>query len=161
MKRAIPVGWQRDVPDVIRAHDTIDKPDYADLFTAVACGDTDVSPERWARAMFEHAPRGRVRLVLVAAVLAQRRILGLRLESRRSPDHLLGWRIAAAGENWIRLEAESALLTGHLVLQRDGRKLHLATFVRYHRRLATLIWPPVSLLHRRVGIVLMRHAAMV
>ena len=59
----------------------------------------------------------------------------------------MGWKIADRGDSWIRLEAASWFLTGHVLVHVDNDQLSLASFVRYDRPLATLVWPPVSLIH--------------
>ena len=46
----------------------------------------------------EDAPL-RLRVLLRIAVLVQTDLLGLRLNRRPSPDHFLGWRIAARGDH--------------------------------------------------------------
>lgn len=159
MTHATEARWQRQVPAAVSAHDTMEQPDYADVFTAVARRTPEGSPVQWVHATFERrAPRW-VRLIIGLAVVVQRTVLGMRIEAHRSAQHLLGWRIAATGENWVRLEAASPLMTGHLVLQHEGRDLSMATFVRYNRRLAAFVWPPVSRLHRLVGLLLIHHAA--
>ena len=147
------VRWQREVPEAIRSLDTLTSPDYADLFTAAASQATDWPAEQWARAVFEGAPAP-MRLLIP---FVHRVVLGLRLESRPSPDHLLGWRIAHREDSWVRMETGSWFMTPHLVLKVDEGRLSVATFIRYDRRLAALVWPPVSILHRRVGLVLLRH----
>jgi hypothetical protein len=148
------VLWQRDAPEVIRSLDTLAGPDYVDIFTATAAEAADTSPEQWVRAVLERVPAGMRRFV----PLAHRFLLGLRLEPRPSPDHLLGWKIADRGDSWLRIEAASWFMTAHCVLHVDDRQVSLATFVRYDRRLAALVWPPVSIIHRQVGLALMRHA---
>jgi hypothetical protein len=152
--RVATVLWQRDAPEVIRSLDTLASPDYVDIFTATAPEATDTSLEQWVRAVLHRLPARMRRLV----PLAHRFLLGLRLEPRPSPDHLLGWTIAARGENWLRIEAASWFMTAHCVFHVDDGQASLATFVRYDRRLAALVWPPVSIIHRQVGLTLMRHA---
>jgi hypothetical protein len=49
-------------------------------------------------------------------------------------------------------------MTAHVIFHFDGPVASLAAFVRYDRPLANIIWPPVSIIHRRVGLALMRHA---
>jgi hypothetical protein len=97
-------------------------------------------------------------LVRLIVPFAQRVVLGLRLEPRSSPDHPLGWKIADRGDGWVRIEAASWFMTAHLVAKIDGRQVSAATFVRYDRRIAALVWPPVSTLHRQVGVFLIRRA---
>lgn len=86
----------------------------------------------------------------------QRVFLGLRLKLRASPDHLLGWKIADRDENWIRIEAASWFLTGHVVIHVDEGQVSFASFIRYDRRVAAFVWPPVSLIHRQVALALVR-----
>jgi len=156
------VAWQRNVPAAVRRHDSFDHHDYADVFTAITPAASQRSPEEWVRLMLDDPSLG-VRAVVLIAAVAQRLFLGFPLEAPGGQRHqphssIFGWRITARGHDWIRLEAASRLMSGHLVLQCGDERLSLATFVRYERRLARLIWPPVSLLHRQVGLFLMRHA---
>jgi ketosteroid isomerase-like protein len=155
---AVPaVVWQRDVPQAIRSLDTMLSPDYADIFTATTSETPDMSAEQWARAALQAMPL----LLRLLTAFAQRLLLGLRLQWRRSPEQLLGWKITDRGGNWFRIEAASWFMTAHCVLHVDERHASLATFVRYDRRIAALIWPPVSIVHRRVGLALMRRGATV
>jgi hypothetical protein len=151
------VRWQRGVPQALAALDTLVYPDYTDVVTGPVSSTSDMTPEQAARAVLGNLPRSLVLFV----PFAQRAVLGLRLRLRPSPDHLLGWKIAARGEDWIRIEAASWFLTGHVVMQATDGVLSFATFVRYDRWLAALVWPPVSLIHRQVAIALVRSAARV
>lgn len=146
--------WQRHVSEPIRAVDTLARVDYADLFTARVTDGSRRSAEQWLRAAFGGAP-GYLR-VLVPIV--HRFVLGLRLHRHRSPDHVIGWRIAAREREWVRLEASSWFLTAHLILHVADEELSVATFLRYDRWPAFLVWPPVSLVHRQVGLSLVRRA---
>jgi len=149
------VRWRRDVPEAIRRLDTLDRVNYADIVTATVGEASVTSPEKWMRTTLKGAPRGLLPLV----PLIQRFVLGLRLESRPSPDNLLGWKIADRDEKSIRLEASSWLLTGHILIHVDRGRLSFATFLRYDHPLAALIWPPVSLIHRQVALTIVRRAA--
>jgi hypothetical protein len=60
------------------------------------------------------------------------------------------WRIADRGEDWIRLEASSWLLTAHLVIRQGDEHLSAGTFIPYDRPIAALIWVPASAVHRRL-----------
>jgi hypothetical protein len=140
-----------DVPETIRSHDTLASPDYVDVFTAPAAEATDRSPEEWARALLEKTPTGR------AAPLLWRR-LGLRLGPRGSAEHVQGWKIAARGDNWLRLETASWFMTAHGILHTDDRQLSVALFIRYDHPIASLVWMPVSALHRRAVPVMLRQA---
>lgn len=147
--------WRRGVPAAIRALDTLVDPDYTDVFTAEAREAPPRPLDRWFRSVMNGVPGGLRRFTF----LAQRGLLGLRLDPRPAPDRLIGWRFAGGGDDWFLLEATSWMLTGHVVFQADGRHLSFATFVRYDHAAARLVWPPVSLIHRQVGLALMRYAA--
>ena len=147
------LGWD-NIPEAIRALDTMARPDYVDLFTASTRELTDTSPEQWARAAFEGAsPAGRF--------FAWQVVLRLRLHTRPSPDYVAGWKIADRGEHWIRLEASSWFLTAHCVFQIAERQLSFATFIRYDRSIAAVVWPTVSGIHRRAAPGLLHHAVKV
>jgi hypothetical protein len=140
-----------NIPEAIRCLDTLASPDYVDLFTATTSGATDQSAEEWARAALEDTPSGRSAPVLW-------RLLGLRLGPTPSLDWVQGWKIADRGEDWIRIEATSWFMTAHAVVQVDDGHVSLALFVRYDRPIAALIWPPVSVMHRRGVPVILRQA---
>jgi hypothetical protein len=140
-----------NIPEAIRCLDTLASPDYVDLFTATTGGATEKSAEEWARAMLEDTPTGRSAPFLW-------RLLGLRLGPTPSPGCVQGWKIADRGEDWIRIETTSWFMTAHAVVQVDDGHVSLALFVRYDRPIAALIWPPVSVMHRRGVPVILRQA---
>ena len=141
----------RDVPEVVRSLSTMRDPDYVDLFTLRTAGTHDRSAERWARALFEDVAG-------LSGQLIWRVLLGLRLGWRRTPDCVAGWKIADRGDGWIRLEADSRIMTGHLVVQAGDDRVSLATFIRYRRPLAARIWKPLSRKHRQLAPGLLREA---
>src|SRR5437879_3204311 len=103
------VGPDR-VPDHIRSLSTLDRPDYADTYSATEASAADRSAESWSRAILEDTPLGgRARLFW--------RTLGLELGPKGSHDHVQGWRVAARGDQWIRLEAPSWWARGEVVLR--------------------------------------------
>ncbi|MGH2904786.1 MAG: hypothetical protein ACRDK7_14570 [Solirubrobacteraceae bacterium] len=142
------------MPEAIRSLDTIESPDYVDLVTGPVSETPDRTPEQWLRLMLQGVPRS----MLLVVPLIQRVALGLRLELRASPDHIIGWRIADRGEHHMRIEAASWFLTGHVIVHVDQGQLSFATFVRYYRTPAALVWPPISLIHRQVALALVRSA---
>jgi hypothetical protein len=147
------VRWTREVPDAIRSLGALANANYADVVTApIDAG--PVEPGWMIQAALKGVPRG----LLVLVPLVQRAVLGLRLQLRPSPDNLLGWKIAERSERWIRIEAASWFLTGHVVMHADEGQMYFASFIRYDRRLAALVWPPVSLIHRQVALALVRSA---
>jgi len=148
------VRWRRDVPEAIHCLGALADTDYADIVTATINETPSRTPEQLIRAALKGVPRG----LLFFIPIVQRVFLGLRLKLRPSPDRLLGWKIADRGENWIRIEAASWFLTGHVVMHVNEGQLSFASFVRYDRRLAAFVWPPVSLIHRQVALALVRSA---
>lgn len=147
------VRLRREVPDAIRSLGELANADYADIVTATI-DETPADPEQLVRATLDGLPHA---LPLLASFV-QRVFLGLRLESGSSPDHLLGWKIADRGENWIRIEAASWFMTGHVLMHVDEGRISFASFIRYDRRLAAFVWPPVSVIHRQVALALVRSA---
>lgn len=129
--------------------------DYTDSFEAPIATANDRTPEQWARAVFEHAPRP-VRRLLVSGF---RYGLGLRLGPRPSPEHVLGWEIVNRKPDSITIESRSWLLTSRLVFRTEESRVTLSTLVHYDKRIAAVIWPPVSILHRQIAPRLLRHAA--
>jgi hypothetical protein len=148
------VRWQREVPHAIRSLGALADADYADIVTASANGLPRRTPDEWVRAGLNGVPRG----VLFLTPFVQRVFLGLRLKLRPDPDRLLGWQIVDRGENWLRIEADSWFLTGHVVMHADEGTLSFASFIRYDRWPAAVVWPPVSLVHRQVALTLVRSA---
>jgi hypothetical protein len=149
--------WRREVPAAIRSLGALADADYADIVTATIDEVPSSTPEQLIQKALSTVPRG----LLVFVPFVQRAVLGLRLELRPSPDRLLGWKIADRGANWIRIEAASWFLTGHVVMHVDDEKLSFASFIRYDRRFAAFVWPPVSLIHRQVALALVRGATRV
>lgn len=113
--------------------------------TDVVAGDTR-SSEEWARQLWDGAPT----LLRWFMTEGWRRVLRLRLERRRSPDHILGWSVTERLPERTVCRAQSPLLTAfNIFVRRDGEFVW-STYVFYDRPLARLIWRPVSLLHRPI-----------
>jgi hypothetical protein len=141
----------RNLPNAIRSLAALASPDYVDLYTVTTSEATDKSPEEWARAVLEDTPLGR-------SAPALWRLLGLRLGPPHSKEYVQGWKIADRGDNWIRLEAASWFMTAHAVVQVDEAHVSVALFLRYDRPMASLVWPPVSIMHRRAVPAMLRQA---
>lgn len=152
---------QRNAPEAFRALDldddavdrlVADGAHYVDLYTT-HIAPTHTSAEQLARAAYEGASAwGRF--------LAWRVFLGLRLDPhpwmpptvpRGAPDHLAGWTIVDRGATWIRIQASSWFMTAFCVFEVDQGRASFATFVRYDRWAARLVWTPVSIIHRRLA----------
>ena len=142
------------VPGVVRAIDPLTNPDYTDAFEVDLSGAKPRSPEQWARATFEDAPVAMRWFLLVS----WRAGLGLRLGPLHSPGHVHGWRIAGRATGSVVLELFSWFLTCHLVFWLDDTKLVFSSSIRYERTIGAVIWPPVSIIHRRVAPYLLRRA---
>jgi hypothetical protein len=135
---------EHDVPEAIRSLGTFDPPDYVDLFVAPADDATSTSPEGWARAAMEGAPA-------VGRFLAWEVGCGFRLERTAAADRVAGWRIVGRGDDWIRTEARSWFMTAQIVFRIEPARVSFATFVRYDRAIAALVWGTLSAVHRRVA----------
>jgi hypothetical protein len=152
MSAASSVIQASDVPESVRALTTLAEPDYVDLFTADAPMATSTSAEDWARAVLERAP--------VSRRHARRfwRALGLRLGPPHSPDHVQGWKIAARGDNWVRIETGSWYMTAQAVCLVEDDRVSLSLSLRYDRRVAALVWAFVAGPHQRAVPVMLHQA---
>jgi hypothetical protein len=143
------------VPEEVGALDTLARPTYTYACQMTVSAADDRSAEQWARAIFEGAPR-LMRWLIVAGWKVG---LGLRLGPRRSPSHVLGWSILSTTPTAVILGVRSFVLTAHLVVRvQDSQVVH-ATFVRYERSLARVLWTAAAPIHRRVIPYLLNHAA--
>lgn len=145
----------RRVAATLETPATDNPPDYRVAFEVPTDRTDTRTPEQWARAVFESAPRP-VRWFLL---LGWRWVLGLRLGPRSSSDHVLGWRIAETAPEAVRLELRSALMTTQLILRVASSKAVLTTHVYYTRRLAHPLWAAVSLIHQQMIPYLLGRAA--
>jgi hypothetical protein len=142
------------VPPAVRAADPLTDADYTDAFEASTAGTSARSPEQWARATFGDAPAA-MRWFLLAGWQTG---LGLRLGPLRSADHVLGWHVLDRTASSVVLELRSWFLTCHLVFCTSDTKLVFSSSIRYERKIGRVVWPPASLIHRRVIPYLLRHA---
>ncbi|MET9315340.1 hypothetical protein ABZX12_26285 [Kribbella sp. NPDC003505] len=139
------------LPASVGTLSSLSRIDYADHFVLPI--DVAASPvERWARVMFGDTPDA-------VELFVWRGLLGLRLDRTVSSDIVAGWQIRERDDEWIRLEATSWFLAANLVVQVTGDSVALATFLRYDRWLAHLIWPPLSAVHRQLVPGVLRKAA--
>ncbi|HEY5286737.1 MAG TPA: hypothetical protein VIJ50_06510 [Solirubrobacteraceae bacterium] len=129
--------------------------DYEDSFEASVAAANERTPEQWARAVFEDAPRS-VRWFLLVGF---RYGLNLRLARLTSPEHVFGWAIVEQEPDSLTLESRSWYLTSRLLFRTGPRRVTLSTQVRYDKPIAKVLWPPVSILHRQILPRLLRDAA--
>ena len=134
------------VPEPMRSLHALDRVDYVDDSTLHTPAATDWSPEQWARAVLEGGPS-----VRRYGFIPWRVLLGLRLGPSYTPGYMHGWRITGRGDDWIRVEASSWLMTCNAVtLVADGA-VSVALFVRYDHPLTPLWWGRMlSGVHRRL-----------
>ncbi|WP_246042532.1 MULTISPECIES: hypothetical protein [Streptomyces] len=144
-----PVRQHLVLPDAVRRLSTLAEPDYADLFTLTAAGAAARSPEQWACAVLEDAAGWQGQFVW-------RGILGLRLQGRPTPGCVAGWEIDGRGDDWIRLEAHSRMITGQLVLRVEEGQASLSTFIRYRKPSGARVWTRLTPLHHKLVPGLLR-----
>ncbi|MFD2081649.1 hypothetical protein SAMN05421678_1177 [Actinopolymorpha cephalotaxi] len=143
------VGAER-LPATVRTLSSLSRIDYADHF--VLPTNAAATVEQWARVMFGDTPD-------VIELFVWRGLLGLRLSRTASADTVAGWQIGEQGDEWIRLEARSWFVAANLVVQATSDSVALGTFLRYDHWPALLVWPPLSVLHRRLVPGVLRKAA--
>jgi hypothetical protein len=141
--------------EVVKEVDDLPAPGYASAFE-VDLSATDIrTPERWARDTFEGAPRVLRWFVLVG----WRYVMWFRLGPRPSPDHVLGWRIAASAPDVMTLEVRSGLATAHKVVRVEVDRVVMTTYVVFERRLGRAVWSAIAPIHHRTEPYLLGHAA--
>ena len=140
------------VPERVRALTTLDPADYVDLFTIETPAATQWSPEKWARAVLERSPLSRNARLLWRA-------MGLRLGAPHSPAHVQGWKIAARGDNWIRVETASWYASAEAVCLIEDGRVSISLSLRYDRRwIAAPVWAIIGPGHLRGVPVMLSHA---
>lgn len=130
--------------------------DYLDVFEITVAESDTRTPEMLAReALEQSAPpiREGIRFAHKAFLLFQ-------LAQANSPQHVLGWRIAESTSDAVRLEADSPLMEGTLILRRANASTgQLITALHYkHRRAAAAIWRAIGPIHRTAAPYLMNKA---
>ena len=143
-----------EIPATMRAAAAMPDADYVDLSVLAAGDATDWSPEDWARAVLEEGPS-----VRRFGFIPWRVMLGLRLGTWPSPDTVHGWTIAGRGDDWLRLETASWLMTCHAVVHVADGQVSAALFVRYDNPVAAPWWSLLSKVHRRAMPVILRQGA--
>lgn len=127
--------------------------DYLDVFE-VTIGESDVrTPEMQARETLEHSAPP----IREGIRFAHKAFLLFRLGPADSPQHVLGWRIAESTPDAVRLEANSPLMNGTLILRRaNASTVQLITALHYkHRRAAAVVWRAIGPIHRAAAPYLM------
>jgi hypothetical protein len=132
------VGWRLGVPVELGELSTLVGPDYVDSVSAVTSRASSRTPEEWAAVFNASAPRW------------ARRLTG-------APDGVAEL-VVGCGEGWVRLEEADSLITTQYVCQVGDGRVSFGFFVRYERRAAAWVWPPMSQLHRRVAVSTLRRA---
>lgn len=132
-------------------------PDYTDAFQVAASRTDHRTPVQWLRAMLEDAPLP----ARVAMVAGWRVVLGFRLGPRPSDRHVLGWPIVDADAETARLQLDSRLLGGQLVLrhQPGTGTATFSTLGQFHHPAAPAVWAALGPIHRTVVPHLLARAA--
>ncbi len=130
-------------------------PDYTAAFELLLPEPTTRSPEDWARAVFEDAPK----LLRWFIRAGWRFPLGFQLGPSGSPAHVLGCRIIRADRTTIVLEQRSALMTAHNIVFVERTRIVWTTIVRYQHPLARPLWSVSAALHHRILPHLLTQAA--
>jgi hypothetical protein len=104
------------------------------------------SPEQWARAVFEGAPRG----LRVFFVVGWRAGLGLRLDSSQSAANILGWSIRQSDPTHVVFEAESRILSAQNTVIVGDTTVTWITVVRYRKPPARVLWALARQLHQQI-----------
>lgn len=133
-------GAKAVAPHVLE-HRGVTRIDYVDHFAIHPVDASVATPQQWARAMFGDVPSAGERFIW-------RGILRLHLSEGHSPETVGGWRIAARGDSWIRLETQSKALSANLLVTAEDSTLSLTTLLRYERLRGRFIWQPLSAVHR-------------
>src|SRR5437588_4063080 len=96
-----------DIDATTRSLSTLERVDYVYFVSATTSYAPGKSPEQLARALVQDAAG-------LSGQFTWRVILGLRLASPGSPEHVAGWKIARRGDGWITLEASSWFLSANV-----------------------------------------------
>jgi hypothetical protein len=132
-----PRATKTAVPEEIRSRAGVGRIDYEVAFCVVADPVDRRSAEQWARAMYESPPA-----VERLFVWYGWKALTARLGPYPSEDHVLGYRIEANEQDYIRFSVEWALgLACDLVLYTGPSTATLASFVSRHET-RTIPIPP-------------------
>jgi hypothetical protein len=127
--------------------------DYLDAFEVTVAESDARTPETLARAALEQSAPP----IRKGIRFAHKMFLLFRLGPAGSPQHVLGWHIAESTPDEVRLEADSPLMNGTLILRRaDASTGQLITALHYkRRRAAAAVWRVIGPVHRTAAPYLM------
>ena len=149
MSTVMSIVGAHEIPEAVRSITTLADPDYVDLHSVTTPAAAHAA-EEWARAVLELGGGRQARALW--------RLLGLRLGPRHSAGHVHGWKIAAHGDNWLRVETASWYLTAEAVCLVEEGQVSISLALRYDRPIAALIWAIVSGIHQRAVPDMLRYA---
>jgi Protein of unknown function (DUF2867) len=113
-----------------------------------------LAPERWARLIFEQAPR-----ILRAFVRFGWRFgIGLRLEPVGTSPQVAGWTLSSRTADEITMTTRSRWLTAEKITRVEGDLLVISTSVRFDKTLGRLLWTAVAPVHHLTEPLLMTSA---
>ncbi len=147
--KARPVG----ADDPVLGCSTLTRPHHASAYQ-IRIAANGPSADQWARLVFQDAPPA-LRLFLV---LGWRMVLRVQLAPVTSHGHVLGWTLEARSSTSATMGVRSPLMGVQKVLRVDRDRLVVATFVRFDRPAARLLWTVVLPIHRLLEPALLTNA---
>jgi hypothetical protein len=144
-----------EVPQAIGADDALDEPDYSSAFELQTQDAHALTPEQWARAVFEDAPALMRWFLLRGWTL----VLGLAMGPRPSSEHILGWLICERKANTIAIQSRSRLLAARNVVLVNDSSVVWVTIVHFNRPIARTAWALAKPIHHIVIPYLLRRAS--
>jgi hypothetical protein len=87
-----------------------------------------------------------------------RGLLGFTLDLRRSPGTIAGIRVTGRGQDWIRMENSSWLLSANIICKTSAEEVSVITLIQYNHWFARLWWPLLAGIHRSIVPRLLRQA---
>jgi hypothetical protein len=131
------------VPERARELAGLDRVDYADAFTVAVTAQR--SPEDWIRLAAAGMPG------LFASVRVVHRLLGLRLASADSPDHVIGWDTLRTDGAEAVLGNAGVLGTARIVGLTAPDRLVLVTLIALNGLPGRALWAVAAPGHRAVA----------
>lgn len=123
---------------------------YADLCTVRTA--LPFTAEQWARALLGDTPDFAQRLIW-------HRLLGFQLIGTASADTVAGWQVGARDADWIRLETDSRLFRGNIIIRAAENHVSWATILQYRHAVSRVHWGWLSPIHRQLAPRMMQSTA--
>ena len=78
-------------------------------------------------------------------------LLGFELAPSGTAGSLVGWRIAEDAPGRFVMEADGPRMAGRMTFDVEGQEVRWTTALRYHGRVAALIWSGAGIVHRQLA----------